>query len=159
MHHSLATRPPCEKWNVQDLLNHMLGGLEVQVSVMTDGASKAPAAGANTLATYEAGTAKVVEVASTPGMMEKQLQSPFGEITGAGWMMGSFMDTLIHTWDLAKATGQNTDMDPQLAEACYAAFAPQIDGFRGPETFGPEVKVSENASIQDRLLGLMGRKP
>ena len=150
---------PYAKWNVQDLLEHITGGLDVQISVMSEGAAKAPAAGANTLATYEAGTAKVVEVASTPGLMERSLQSPFGEVTGAGWVMGSFMDTLIHTWDLAKATGQSTDMDPALAEACYAAFAPQIDGYRGPETFGPEVKVPENASIQDKLLGIMGRQP
>lgn len=74
-------------------------------------------------------------------------------------MMGSFMDTLIHTWDLAKATGQNTDMDPALAEACYAAFAPQMEQFRGPETFGPAVDISGNASMQDKLLGIMGRKP
>lgn len=155
----LGNPTPCEKWSVQELLDHILGGLDVQISVMTDGADKAPEAGANSLATYEAGTTKVVEVANMPGMMEKQLQSPFGPITGAGWMMGSFMDTLIHTWDLAKATGQNTDMDPTLAEACYTAFAPQIDGFRGPETFGPAVEVKGTASIQDKLLGIMGRKP
>jgi len=154
----LGNPTPCEKWSVQDLLDHILGGLSVQISVMTDGAEKAPDAAANSLARYEAGTSKVVEVANIPGMMEKQLQSPFGPITGAPWMMGSFMDTLIHTWDLAKATGQNTDMDPALAEACYAAFAPQIEQFRGPETFGPAVEVTGTASIQDKLLGIMGRQ-
>ena len=128
----LGNPTPREKWSVQDLLDHILGGLSVQISVMTDGAEKAPDAAANSLATYEASTSKVVEVANIPRMMEKQLQSPFGSITGAPWMMGSFMDTLIHTWDLTKATGQNTDMDPALAEACYAAFAPQIEQFRGP---------------------------
>ena len=80
----LGDPTPCEKWNVQDLLDHVLGGLDVQISVMTDGASKSPGAGTDTLATYEAGTTKVVEVANTPGMMEKQLQSHFGEITVAG---------------------------------------------------------------------------
>ena len=74
-------------------------------------------------------------------------------------MMGSFMDMLIHTWDLAKATGQNTDMDSALAEACYTAFAPQIDGYCGPETFGLVVEVTGTASIQDKLMGIMGRRP
>jgi uncharacterized protein (TIGR03086 family) len=70
------------------------------------------------------------------------------------------MDVLIHSWDLARATGQDERLDPALVEACTAMFVPEMP-IRGREAgiVGPEVPVNENASPQDRLLATMGRWP
>ena len=36
------------------------------------------------------------------------------------------MDSLIHTWDLAMATGQDASLDPELVEVCIAVFLPEM---------------------------------
>lgn len=154
----LSDTTPCEKWNVQDLLDHLAGGPAFTLGLLT--ASQPGSAPEHPGAEdFQAHATKVAEVAKAPGALEREIDTPFGRMPGAALMMGAFMDTLVHTWDLAKATSQNTAMDPHLAEACYAAFAPQMGGLRGGDNFGTEVKVPENASTQDKLLGVMGRQP
>ena len=80
-------------------------------------------------------------------------------------IMMPFLDLLIHSWDLAKGTGQSTTLDGGLLEVCYNALGPQMDGFRGMQCsdsrhfLGPAVQVSDNASLQDKLIGLSGRQP
>ena len=75
-------------------------------------------------------------------------------------------DLVIHGWDLARATGQDDTIDPAEVERAWpiAQAMPEkmrIPGAYGPGivVFGPEVKVPEDAPLQDRLLGLLGRDP
>jgi uncharacterized protein (TIGR03086 family) len=73
---------------------------------------------------------------------------------------GTFMDQLVHTWDLATATGQDTSLDPELVEACIAMFLPEMpERGRAGGLIGPAVEVPAGASAQDRLLAAMGRRP
>ncbi len=70
------------------------------------------------------------------------------------------MDALIHTWDLATATGQDASLDPELVEACIAMFLPDMpERGRASGLVGPAVVVPDDASAQDRLLAAMGRRP
>lgn len=70
------------------------------------------------------------------------------------------MDALIHTWDLATATGQDTSLDPELVEACTAMFLPDMpERGRASGLVGAAVAVSDDASPQDHLLAAMGRQP
>ena len=69
------------------------------------------------------------------------------------------MDNLIHGWDLAKATGQSTDLPSDLVDIIYADFEPQMDGLRQGDSFGPEVPQPQGAGAQDKLIGMMGRQP
>ncbi len=69
-------------------------------------------------------------------------------------------DTLTHAWDLAKATGQNTDLAPDLAEQLLAGARVAIsDDVRGdePMPFGKEQPCPEGASAADRLAAFLGR--
>ena len=73
---------------------------------------------------------------------------------------GTFMDALIHTWDLATAAGQPADLDPRLVDACTAMFLPDMpECGRAAGIVGPAVTVADGATPQDRLLAAMGRTP
>jgi uncharacterized protein (TIGR03086 family) len=73
---------------------------------------------------------------------------------------GTFMDNLIHTWDLATATDQDRALDGELVDACVAMFVPEMpERGRAAGLVGPQVPVPADASAQDRLLGAMGRRP
>ena len=52
--------------------------------------------------------------------MEKILTLPFGEMPGAAFVGIAATDTFTHGWDVAKATGQKTDLDPDLAAQMLA---------------------------------------
>ena len=73
---------------------------------------------------------------------------------------GTFMDNLVHTWDLATATGQDRHLDDELVEACVAMFLPDMpERGRAGGIVGRAVAVPAGAPAQDRLLGAMGRHP
>ena len=148
---------PCSEWNVKALMDHIVGGTGFVQSVLASTKPSAPAS-SEPVAAYDAGVASVVEAASKPGLLERNLTTPFGEMPGGAFLMSGFMDTMVHGWDLAKATGQDTALDPKLVEVCYTAFVPQAEGLRAGGATGPEVSVAESASTQDKLLGILGRK-
>ena len=150
---------PCSEWNVQALLNHLVEGIGFASGILLGlGPQPAPTAG-STLETYDAGTAKVLEIARTAGTLEKRVSSPIGEMAGGEFLATVFMDTLIHGWDLAKATGQDTRLEPTLATICYSVAVPIAEPGRQGGAFGPEVEVSRDANPQDKILGLTGRNP
>ncbi len=97
--------------------------------------------------------------ASKPGVMDSTVNVPGNDMPVAGFMMSAFMDTVIHGWDLAKATEQDASFSTEHAEIILQAFEPQMENLRASGSFGPAVSVSEGASPQDRLIAIFGRQP
>ena len=72
---------------------------------------------------------------------------PFAEIPGQIFIGMRTSDVLTHAWDLATATGQSTDLDPELATEQLAAVRAFVGPqFRGPgQPFGDEQPCSSAA--------------
>lgn len=161
----IDAQTPCREWKVSGLLEHVTGGAAHLSASMSGGAGQAgpPASGsglAQLAAGYRSAVAQVLAKAASPGALEAQVVTPAGEMSAAQFMGILALDHLVHTWDLAKATGQNTRLDPALTETCYGMFVPGlIDIARPHGAFGPPVPVPEGASTQDKLLGYTGRQP
>ena len=68
-------------------------------------------------------------------------------------------DVFLHTWDLARATGQAERLDPQTCADLLAEMAPIEERMRSSGHYGPPVPVPEDADVQTRLLGFIGRDP
>jgi len=69
-------------------------------------------------------------------------------------------EVVVHSWDLARATDQSYDPDPQWLDA----LAPFLNHMADPGMavareglFGPVVAVPDDAPQLDRVLGLTGR--
>jgi hypothetical protein len=71
--------------------------------------------------------------------------------------MHLFSET-VHGWDLASATGQSTDLDPEVGQAALDFARDNLEPFRG-RGFSPEISVSEDAPLYERLAGFCGRDP
>jgi uncharacterized protein (TIGR03086 family) len=71
-------------------------------------------------------------------------------------------DVLIHTWDLARATGLDERLDPDEVHRQLIAIGsmpPEVDeAMRGSGHYGPRVVVPDDADEQTRLLAFMGRR-
>jgi uncharacterized protein (TIGR03086 family) len=68
-------------------------------------------------------------------------------------------DVFLHSWDLARATGQDPDLDPERCAAMLAGMEPLDEVLRQSGQYGPRVVVPEDASVQDRLIAFIGRDP
>ncbi|HWF27350.1 MAG TPA: TIGR03086 family metal-binding protein [Mycobacterium sp.] len=155
----LAWPTPCSEWTVQHLIDHLVGGAEYMLAAAT-GAEPVPTQGAPGT-DYPMRVGRALTALEVPGALERVCVSPLGfDWPVADAVAGTFMDVLIHTWDLARATGQDEQLDARLVEACAAMFLPEMPR-RGREAgiVGPEVVLGEDASAQDRLLAAMGRTP
>ena len=148
---------PCTEWNVSDVIEHLGGGTAYLLGALGIEPGPPP----SDEATYRAAVAACVAGLRQPGALDLRCPSPAGfEWSVAEAAAGTFMDQLIHTWDLATAIGADTTLDPQLVEACVAIFLPHMPEVgRQAGIVGPEVAVPDGAAAQDQLLGAMGRQP
>ena len=156
---------PCASWDVRALINHLVGGSFFFAAATEAGEAPANAespdlAGGDFVASYEDGTKQAVAAFAAPGALGKIIKLPFGEFPGAAFMGIATLDTFTHAWDLAKATGQSTDLDPALASQLLEQAKMAIsDGFRGaePMPFGPKQDAGDDATAADRVAAFLGR--
>lgn len=96
-----------------------------------------------------------------PGSAEVVLSNPhIGDVPLAQAVSQFFTaDVFQHTWDLAKATGQDATLDPERCAVMLAGSEPYEDAMRQSGQYGPRVDVPEDADAQTRLLGFIGRDP
>ncbi len=161
---------PCTEWNVQNLIIHNLkvfgfaeGALQENITVNSmevDG----PIPGEDPVKALDDGVAKVLGILKAAGSVDTGISTPFGDMTRGQFMINPTWDLLVHRWDLAKGTGQNTELDQGLVEYVYNMLSPMADGMRemefgGKHIVGARVAVPDSASLQDKLLGAFGRQP
>ncbi len=156
---------PCTEWNVRQVINHNLKVAECTLSLLSGTGFVNPMEVDDPLPTegasgaFEATTFAILEAVKSPGAAERFIETPVMSMSTPQLLMQVFGDLMIHKWDLATATGQDTSMDDGLAEICYNLIEPQMEGSRQMGMFGPIVTVPPNASARDKLLGLAGRAP
>ena len=68
-------------------------------------------------------------------------------------------DVFMHTWDLARATDQDDRLDPDLCAQLLGGMTQMEDIIRASGQYGPAVPVPEDAPVQDRMIGFIGRDP
>jgi uncharacterized protein (TIGR03086 family) len=68
-------------------------------------------------------------------------------------------DVFMHTWDLARATGQDDTLDPEYCAALLEGMGAFEQAMRESGQYGPRVPVPDDAPVQDRMLGFIGRDP
>ncbi len=157
---------PCDDWKVRELTNHIVSGnfwagelmagkTIPEVGDRLDG----DVLGDDPLATYDE-SAKVAAAAFlAPGAMEASAAVSYGPVPGEVYGGHRFIDVLIHGWDLASATGQDTTLDPELVEMSWAVVTPQMELLVGSGMFGDgSVKPPAGADRETALLAALGRR-
>jgi uncharacterized protein (TIGR03086 family) len=156
---------PCRSWKVRDVINHVVGGSYSFAAAARDGEAgfdgEVPDfASGDFLGAYDEGSRQTIEAFQAPGALDRIVKVPFGEFPGSAFMGLATMDSFTHAWDLARATGQDTDLAPELAEQLLALSRGAVpDTNRGDEPlpFAFEQPCPEGASAADRLAAFLGR--
>lgn len=68
-------------------------------------------------------------------------------------------DVFMHSWDLARATGQPFTMDADYSAALLAGMEGIEDMLRSSGHYGPRVDVPDDADPGTRLIAFIGRDP
>ena len=90
--------------------------------------------------------------------MQTTCHVSFGDYSGSDYAAQLFMDLLVHGWDVARATGQDSRPDPDLVQACLRIAEQLTTQFRSAGVFGDNLSVSADADPQTKLLALVGRR-
>jgi len=161
----LGKTTPCASWKVSDLVNHMVGGqfwfASVAQGETMSGDSSPDFAAGDFASAFAQGSSASIAAFNAAGALDKTMHLPWGDMKGSDFMGLAATDTFCHAWDLARATGQSTNLDPELATMLLAGSRAGISAeFRGPEgaPFGPEQPAPAGASKADELAAFLGRK-
>ena len=68
-------------------------------------------------------------------------------------------DVVIHTWDLARATGLDETLDGPIVSEMLVGMLPMDEMLRQSGQYGPRVHAPDNADVQTKLLAFIGRTP
>ena len=154
---------PCASWDVRSLINHVTGSARWWAGTITGAAD--PAAADYAAGDYAAAYQESIQIAlaafGADGVLDRTVRLPFGELPGAVVLGMAATEQFTHGWDLAWATGQPTDLDPDLAaELLGQARLAITDAYRGPDgeaLFGPVRQAPAGASPADQLAAFLGR--
>lgn len=161
----MSAQSPCPEWDVAGVINHVIGGMQFFTAGMK---GTQPAEGQNWaegdyMAAFDQAAAECVDCFEQEGALEATVALPFGEMPGSAVMGIAMADVFTHGWDIAKATGQDTNLAPELAAGILAqsqhAISPE---WRGPEEspapFGAEQHCADGSCSADQLAAFLGRQ-
>ena len=160
---ALSTPSACDGWDLRALLNHTLGA--GWMFTLANHGQAVPEDGGDLVGDdHVAACTKLAEanVASWrgPDALDGERAFPFGTFPAPVALGINVGEIAIHAWDVAKATGQDATIDPEVAELLLDFYRGlPLDAFREHGAFGPEVAVDPSAPAADRVLGLLGFQP
>ena len=118
-------------------------------------------AAADYLAAFDDAAKATIGVFGAPEAMDGTVNLAGHEIPATAFVGIATNDAFVHGWDLARATGQLTDLAPDLAAAILTQSRTLIaDELRGDEgaPFGPEQSAPHGSSAADQLAAFCGRQ-
>jgi len=160
----LAKATPCEHYTVGDLVDHVGGAaLAFTAAAVKKPMEGSPSGDASRLGpdwrTRIPADVRALGHAWQDGEAWQGMTAAGGvDLPGEVAGVVALDELLIHGWDLAKATGQDTALDPELVDACWTVLNPQIELLRGSGMFGNQLDVPDDADSQTKLLATLGRR-
>jgi uncharacterized protein (TIGR03086 family) len=161
---------PCTDWTVRQLVNHLVGGNRLITRVLR-GEPLPPLdqlgrrgsedqLGNDPATAYRTSASELLEGLRAPGVLERPHTLPAGTLPGPAVVHLRIVETLVHGWDLARATSQQVPFPDDLAEQ-ELAFSRDLLGRlpEGRQPFAPSRPVADDAPPIDRLAALLGRTP
>jgi len=152
---------PCTEWTVRALVDHIVGGYQMFATAL--GASVDDSA-TDTAAAHRAAGDAALRAFGAPGAAQRSLVLPVGEVPYEAALGLALTDAVVHGWDLAKATGQDTTVDESLAAMLLAGLEQSVTAdMRQPggamPVFAQPVTVEPGRPAGDQLVAFLGRQP
>ena len=152
---------PVPGWTARDVVDHLCTWFPAFLATGGVVLRPGPAVAADPVAAWETQVAAVQELLDDPAAAGRPFRHPQTGEHRLAEAVDSFYtaDVFMHTWDLARATGQDETLDRGFCAELVAGMEPIEDLLRSSGHYGPRVPVPADADVQTRLLGFIGRDP
>jgi uncharacterized protein (TIGR03086 family) len=157
------TRPTvCPGWDLRQLLNHMVGAIEMFTEAASGGTperrNRGDLIGDRPCEVFvEQATANLAAWRADTDF--EVIHVPFGDLPPVAVAQANLVDTLAHVWDVARTIEVPMAVEPALAHAALeAAVATITPAMRERAAYGETVSVPHGASAFERFLGYTGRR-
>ena len=157
-----ARQSPVADWTARDVVRHLV---EWFPGFLADGAGvtlpKGPDVDDDPVAAWRTMSNGVQALLDDPSSQEKVLVNRhIGEVPLPEAISTFFTaDVFMHSWDLARATGQDETLDPQRCALMLDGMQPLDEVLRSSGQYGPKVEVPDDADVQTKLIAFIGRDP
>jgi uncharacterized protein (TIGR03086 family) len=151
---------PCDGWVARDVVRHLVEWFPPFLkSGAGVGLPKGPPVDVDPVAAWTVHSEGVQALLDDPATAEKVLSNPHIGDVPLDQAVDRFYttDVFLHTWDLARATGQEERLDQDKCAQLLEGMLPLDDLLRTSGQYGPRVEVPESADVQARLLAFIGR--
>jgi uncharacterized protein (TIGR03086 family) len=149
---------PCSDWNVSDLAAHVITTHRRVVANLAGSPAAEADSGGDLAVQWSEASAAVKAALADPDRASQMVNGMFGEQSFESLVSRLLCaDTLFHTWDLARATGQDDQLDADAAAKAMEFLAPLDEAIRRPGGFAPKIDAPADADLQTRLLNFGGR--
>lgn len=150
---------PCEGWAARDVVAHVVEAAGMFLGRVGVELPAEPSRHEDPVAVWESARDAVQAALDDPSVASREYESPMGTTTLERTIgMFGIGDVLVHTWDLARATGLDEALDPDEVHQLFAVMEPNDAMMRQGTAFGPRVDVPDDADEQTKLLAFTGRR-
>jgi uncharacterized protein (TIGR03086 family) len=149
---------PCTDWTVLDLAAHVIATHRGVLCNLEGGKPDEVDKESDLTPQWERASQGIIDALADETKAGTTVGGMFGEQTFES-LVGRLLctDTLVHSWDLARATGQDEQLDLAAVAASAAFLTPIDEAIRAPGGFAPKIDPPGAADEQTRFLCFCGR--
>ena len=160
-----SNQSPCEGWTARDVLGHVIA-VQGYVESLARGVeptlnpygTPGDLTGSDPLRAWSVARESVLAALDAPGVLDHTVQTFRAEETVDNFLAWNVVDTLAHTWDLARAGRVANQLDDDLVAHATEQATPVIAAMRQPPFFSADVVVTSDPSPTTQFLALLGRR-
>lgn len=155
---SWENQSPCTEWKARDVVTHVVG-VHRHFLAGLNGTEEPTGEPEDLPAAWASARADIEQALADPDKATAVVESPFGQMPFEA-LVGRLLavDLLVHTWDLARATGQDEAINDEFSGYALAGLRPLDGMIRGPGMFEPALEPPFGANNAEQLLSFLGRR-
>ena len=153
-----SSKSPCQEWVARDIVVHVVGNQRGLLARLAGAEPQPIGESDDVVAAWHDASSAIESALDDPEQAAAPVPGPMGDMP-LEQMVGRFMcmDMLVHTWDLARATGLDEGLDTDAVGHAYEAMKPMDAMIRQPGVFGPKIDPPAGADLQTEFLSFLGR--
>ena len=152
---------PCDGWVARDVVGHMVEWMPSLLASVGVELPPGPSVDDDPVGAWIHLAGSLQALLDDPTTAQQEItHEHLGTVTvehAIGMIM--FGDVLIHTWDLARATGLDESLDATIVGEMLVGMLPMDEMLRASGQYGPRVAVPDDADDQTKLIAFTGRTP
>ncbi|MCW2737262.1 TIGR03086 family metal-binding protein [Nocardioides sp.] len=154
-----AAPAPVDGWTARDVVDHLVTWLPGFLAAGGVGLPAGPSASDDPAAAWRHHADAVQALLADRA--DEEFTHPYVGTHPLAQAVDRFYvsDVFMHSWDLARAGGQEARLDEDFAGELLGGMSAMEDVLRGSGQYGPAVAVAADAPVVDRLMGFVGRDP